>query len=536
MQLKSLEPESCQDSYNKLLDSLTTTTDVFSDPAILEGHDHVYFCDLGHVCERLEQFRKTFHKVQPCYPVECNDTKHLLTLLANSGVSFSCSNKQNVKSVCDVGGAESAMFGSASVQKSHLKYSMESGIQVMTFQNELDLKKLAALPLSSTCRFIVQFNWDSLELLTLEAQTQQMKKLVKTAQKKQMQLVGVSLGRMPETMKQDMEMVMESAISVLSFMEALGFPINILDLGDICTLAMTPQGLVTSKDTDTISCGLNDQVFTRWPSLMVLADVGSFLARSAFSLMVTVTGLTTMDSTADGAFSDEFYGQKVDGCVYINDSVYGSFSKNLQLVTPTSANPKLLATNSNLGTLDSPGESLSSDDEMVVCVRGKSGDVEDVLSSCCPLSKSLQMGDKLLFEDMGDYQCIARTAIGNGETPPAEHTFINVDQIEIAKRLKRKTFTFKSSFMDNGGRLACQDLDTHLARQTNGGLCFTGCVEDLTHSDYDVIFENMALLEQTHLSTQQYGISEDMFAVDGEPEDLTLLEQMGYNQGPFAFI
>ena len=93
--------------------------------------------------------------------------------------------------------------------------------------------------------------------------------------------------------------------------------------------------------------------------------------------------------------------------------------------------------------------------------------------------------------------------------------------------------------MNSEDRLTCQDLDNHLARQTfNSGVCFTGCAEELSHSDYDVIFENLALLEQTHMSARHFDNSEDMFAqfdstVDREADDLALVEQIGY---PFAFI
>ena len=36
---------------------------------------------------------------------------------------------------------------------------------------------------------------------------------------------------------------------------------------------------------------------------MVLANVGSFLAKSAFFLMVTVTGIDRIESTVDSEFS-----------------------------------------------------------------------------------------------------------------------------------------------------------------------------------------------------------------------------------------
>lgn len=530
MQLKSLEAESSRDFYDQLLDSLTITTDHLSDPNILKDA-HVYFCDLGHVCERLEQFRNTFNKVQPCYPVECNDAKELLTVLANSGVSFCCSNKQNVKSVCDVSKAKSAMFGSASVQKSHLKYALESGIEVMTLQTELELKKLTALQLPSSCRFIVQFNWECPEVSALADHVQQMKKLIKVAQKKQMQIVGVSLGQIPGRMMENINAIVEASVSVLSFMESIGLPIRMFDLGNYCSLTMPAPNMNSSESSGVINSVLDEVVFSRWPSLMVLADVGRLIARSAFSLMVTVTGIDTNYSLTDTS-SPGVIEQPDGGCVYINDSVYGSFSKILLSSQKTSMRPKLMISPQGVGEISPGSENVSAkaQEQKAFCVRGKTGDASDIVSYCCLMSKDLQIGDKLLFEDMGDFHCVVRTANGNGETPPVVLSFINADQLEIAKRLKRKTFSFKCTSADNEERLSCRQA-------LNVGTCPASCVEELTRSDYDVIFENMALLEQNHMSARHFDSSDVLARFDPEIDvDVAMFEQVHYQQNPFAFI
>ena len=62
-------------------------------------------------------------------------------------------------------------------------------------------------------------------------------------------------------------------------------------------------------------------------------------------------------------------------------------------------------------------------------MRGKSGNALDIVLSGCLLPKNIQIGDKLLFENMGDFHCVLRTANGNGETPPTMHSFINADRM-----------------------------------------------------------------------------------------------------------
>lgn len=549
MQLKSFDTEP-RDYYDELLDSLAVTMDVLSDPVILK-EDLIYFCDLGHICERLEEFKKHFHRIQPCYPIECNDGKDLLTVLANSGVSFNCSNKQNVKSVCDVGKAKGAIFGTAAVQKSHLKFSQQSGVEVMSFKSELELKKLATLPLSSNCRFILQFAWESFEWerKSLADCMKDMLKLVNLAIKKQVNIVGISLGEIPEDAHLGVKEVIQTAVSVMSFMESLDLKMDILDLGNACSLDNS-LGEKTANVAFEVNSILDDTVFPRWSSIVVLADVGRFIARSAFSLMVTVTALDrNYDAEeVDNASSccDECDVRSVDGCVYINESVYGSFSKVLRSPGQPMLQPKLM-TYVDDGIFDGyqlkAGEDVVSCDDIkkdeMFCVKGKSGSEVDVVSFGCPLSNKVQIGDKLLFEDMGDFCYVLRTAPGNGQLLPTVRSFIHTDKIEIARRLKCKFFSFKSNTSGFEGRTHCYGTNNHHSRRE------MPC-DQLTQSDIDVIFENIALLEQNHMNAPNVedpsgDVIRRITASDGASEDLNdignmaLFEQISY-QTPFAFI
>ena len=124
------------------------------------------------------------------------------------------------------------------------------------------------------------------------------------------------------------------------------------------------------------------------------------------------------------------------------------------------------------------------------------------------------------------------------------HYLISLPFSDVAKRLKRKTFSF-TNVSTNDERRSCQDLDYGVNRPTlNVGASSTGCGDELTHSDFDVIFENIALLEPTQLSARHldYSLSPennfDRFGSDEalDPVEMPLFEQMRYQANLFAFI
>merc|ERR1719414_2684654 len=116
--------------------------------------------------------------------------------------------------------------------------------------------------------------------------------------------------------------------------------------------------MTASKDIDALTSAVDNGIFSRWPSVAVLADVGRIVARSAFSLMATVTGVESIEPTEDSLIDGEKSEESLDGCIYINDSVYGSFSKLLQTSSGPTACPRLIKTipaidsESNFGCCD----------------------------------------------------------------------------------------------------------------------------------------------------------------------------------------
>ncbi|KAK4808889.1 hypothetical protein QYF61_008004 [Mycteria americana] len=110
-----------------------------------ESDQQAFFvADLGDIVKKHLHFLKALPRVKPYFPVKCNGTEGVIRLLAELGAGFACTNKAEIARVQSIGvPADKIFYSSPCKQVAHIKYAANHGVQLMTFDNEVELSKVA---------------------------------------------------------------------------------------------------------------------------------------------------------------------------------------------------------------------------------------------------------------------------------------------------------------------------------------------------------------------------------------------------------
>ena len=84
-------------------------------------------------------------RVRPSYAVKCNDDPTIVETLAALGAGFDCASRGEIALALRAGVAPSdIIFAHPAKQPSHLHYAAARGVLRSTFDNEDELRKIAA--------------------------------------------------------------------------------------------------------------------------------------------------------------------------------------------------------------------------------------------------------------------------------------------------------------------------------------------------------------------------------------------------------
>uniref|UniRef100_A0A8C9G2R5 Orn/DAP/Arg decarboxylase 2 N-terminal domain-containing protein n=1 Tax=Pavo cristatus TaxID=9049 RepID=A0A8C9G2R5_PAVCR len=130
-----------------LLDEGATLADVI-DNCIYE-HTHTgkrafYVGDLGKLVKKNIQWQNVMAPIKPFYTVRCNSTPGVLEILGTLGIGFACSSKSEMALVQGLGiSPENIIYTNPCKQASQIKYAAKAGINIMTCDSDIELKKIA---------------------------------------------------------------------------------------------------------------------------------------------------------------------------------------------------------------------------------------------------------------------------------------------------------------------------------------------------------------------------------------------------------
>ncbi|XP_012869245.1 PREDICTED: ornithine decarboxylase [Dipodomys ordii] len=391
-----------------------------------DDKDAFYVADLGDILKKHLRWFKALPRVTPFYAVKCNDSRAILSTLAAVGTGFDCASKTEIQLVQSLGvPSNRIIYANPCKQVSQIKYAAGSGVQMMTFDSEVELMKVArAHPKAklvlriatddskAVCRLSVKFG------ATLKTS----RLLLERAKELNIDVIGVSFHvgsgcTDAETFVQ----AVSDARCVFDMGADFGFSMHLLDIGG---------GFPGSEDVklkfEEITSVINPALDKYFPSdsgVKIIAEPGRYYVASAFTLAVNIIAKKIVWKEQSGSDDEDELNEQTF-MYYVNDGVYGSF--NCILYDHAHVKPLLQKR-------PKPDEKYYS-----ASIWGPTCDGLDRIVERCDLPE-MHVGDWMLFENMGAYT-VAAASTFNGFQRPTIHYVMSRPMWQVMQQVQKHGF------------------------------------------------------------------------------------------------
>ncbi|NWS52742.1 AZIN2 inhibitor, partial [Chunga burmeisteri] len=365
-----------------------------------ESDQQAFFvADLGDIVKKHLRFLKALPRVKPYFPVKCNGSEGVIRLLAELGTGFACTNKAEIARVQSIGvPADKIFFSSPCKQVAHMKYAASHGVQLMTFDNEVELSKVARS--HPHARMLLGIAADSSPSahpsMTFGTTLKSCRQLLETAKEQAVEVVGISFhlgsrGLEPQAFTQSV------AAAQLAFEMGteLGYQMRLLDIGG--GFPGTEDSRARFEEIVAVINSALDLYFPDGCGVEIVARPGRYYVTSAFTCAVSITAMEEVPAEQPGSDSSWDDRSLWHWGILIP---CGCSISPLQRPCP-----------------DHP--SLSSS------LWGPPGHPEDRIADGLELPE-LQVGDWLIFEDMGAYTIATSSPLGGCPQPQITYAMSRV--------------------------------------------------------------------------------------------------------------
>ncbi|NXT21883.1 AZIN2 inhibitor, partial [Syrrhaptes paradoxus] len=342
-----------------------------------------FVADLGDVVKKHLRFLKALPRVKPYFPVKCNGSEGVIRLLAELGAGFACTSKAEIARVQSIGvPADKIFYSSPCKQVAHIRYAADHGVQLMTFDNEVELSKVARN--HPGARMLLGVAADSSPSahpsMTFGTVLKSCRHLLETAKEQAVEVVGISFqlgsgGLEPQALAQ----AVAAAQLAFEMGTELGHRMHLLDIGG---------GFPGTEDArarfQEIAAAINSALDLYFPDgcgVEIVARPGRYYVTSAFTLAASITAREEVPAEQPGS-----------------DGRQGRSRWHWDILVPCSRSTSSL----QRPCPDHPWRSSS--------LRGPPGHAEDPIADSLELPE-LQVGDWLIFEDMGAYTIAASSSL-----------------------------------------------------------------------------------------------------------------------------
>ncbi|XP_075409813.1 antizyme inhibitor 2 isoform X1 [Tenrec ecaudatus] len=361
-----------------------------------------FVADLGAIVRKQFCFLKCLPRVRPFYAVKCNSSPGVLKVLAELGLGFSCANKAEMELVQRIGiPASKIIYANPCKQIAHIKYAAKHGIRLLSFDNEMELAKVAkSHPSARMVLCIATDDSHSLSCLSMRfgASLKSCRHLLAKAKRSHMEVVGVSFhigSGCPDP--QAYAQSIADARLVFEMGTELGHRMHILDLGG--GFPGIEGAKVRFEEIASVINPALDLYFPEGCGVDILAELGRYYVTSAFTLAVNVIGKKEVFSDQPSREEENSFASKT--IVYhLEEGVYGIF--NSVLFDNTCPTPILQKKPST----EQPSYSSS--------LWGPVLDGYDCVAEGLWLPQ-LHVGDWLVFENMGAYTVGTGSLLGGAQ-------------------------------------------------------------------------------------------------------------------------
>ncbi|XP_066479161.1 antizyme inhibitor 1 [Tiliqua scincoides] len=383
----------------------------------LTGKNTFFVGDLGKLIKQHIHWQNVMAPIKPFYNVKCNSTPGVLEILAALGIGFACSSKTEMAMVQDLGiSPENIVFTNPCKQASQIKYAAKIGVNLLTCDSELELKKIARNhPKAKLLLHIATEDINGDEEMSMKFGTtlKNCRHLMECAKELDVQIVGVKFHvsnswKEPQVYKH----AISDARCVFDMAEEFGFTMNMLNIGG----GFTDYDLDLEEVNHVVS-PLLDSYFPEECGVNVIAEPGFYYVSSAFTLAVNI--IAKKAAQYDKPLLSEIEQTRSDEPVfmyYMNDGVYGSFASKLS---------------ENLNTIPEVHKKYKEDEPLFASsLWGPSCDELDQIVENCLLPE-LNIGDWLLFDNMGSGTLGEKSAFNDIQRPPVYYIMSISDWCEM---------------------------------------------------------------------------------------------------------
>lgn len=299
-----------------------------------------YVANLQDIYAKHVQWAELLPRVKPFYAVKCNNLPQIMSFLSLLGANFDCASKTEIDQVLALGVEPSRIiYANPCKTRTFIKHAQLNNVDLMTFDNELELHKVAELhprarlvlrikgdDRSSRCKFNIKFGADLARC----------RHLLRTARELRLNVVGVSFHNGSDC--NDVlayQRTIANCKQVFEWAQQFGFDMRILDIGGGFPGHKDLDG--TGVSFDELASVINAALDLHFPeadpqtgkptNYEIIAEPGRYYVASALTFvgMVMAKRVERDDETGNDCFM-----------YYLNDGVYGAFNNIMfEQATPT---------------------------------------------------------------------------------------------------------------------------------------------------------------------------------------------------------
>lgn len=354
-----------------------------------------YVADMFDVYKKHMRWMQQLPRVKPFYAIKCNNLPEIVAFLASLGTGFDCASKQEIDQVLGYG-VDPARIIYANPCKTNLfiRHSKQVGVDMMTFDNELELHKVAQhhpqakLVLrikgddtTSRCKFNIKFGAD----------VDRCYSLLKVAKQLNLNVIGVSFHNGSDC--EDPHAYTKSIKAcrqVFDLGEELGHRMNLLDIGG--GFPGDNKAKISFEQLCEVINEALDKYFPAESGVEIIAEPGRYYVASCMTLvsMVIAKRVEHDDKTGENGY-----------IYYLNDGVYGAFNNVIyEHATPT---PELLDERTRVDR-----------DVRNSVMWGPTCDSIDCIKRNF-MFPEVHVGEWIVFKNMGAYTCCVATEFNGFE-------------------------------------------------------------------------------------------------------------------------
>ncbi|MDR1997673.1 MAG: type III PLP-dependent enzyme [Candidatus Margulisbacteria bacterium] len=356
---------------------------------VKEHHTPLLLVMKSVLSKQFYAFRKKLPDVEPFYAIKSNPHPQILKHFVSLGCAFDVASAREIEWVLKAGAKpRNIIFANTIKSEQDLRYAADHRINMLTFDNELELYKIAKhCPRAKVILRIKVANIGSVVQLSLKfgADPEQATYLLKKAKTLGLQPEGVSfhVGSQCTNINNYIQ-ALETSAKIFAEAESVGIDLKLLDIGGGFPIKHfdSEDGTVFEKMASTLRKELK-RLFKGYAKLRIIAEPGRFFCGPAGILITQVVGK---------AFRDNKY------YYYINDGVYQDFSGVL------------------FDHCKYEFKSLKHGPKLLCTIAGPTCDSLDIISLTEELPE-LDINNVIYVKNIGAYSCASAVPAFNGFAP-----------------------------------------------------------------------------------------------------------------------